>query len=144
MEATSNAVIDLPALNGNFTKMQVVVNGDTAWAPIDGHEGDWGGYHPMTASYVDNVFTNGRPMVTIGQSVDATNPQADDLTVEPVQPGAVLYRVDGGAWHEFKGQDFTLAQGTDFDLAYNERVDGYTAPGTENSGHYDITVVRTK
>ena len=46
MDAASEAVIDLPALNSQFTKMTITVNGDTRWAPVDGHEGDWAATTP--------------------------------------------------------------------------------------------------
>ena len=126
-----------------------LINGDTAWAPIDGHEGDWGGYHPMTASYVNNKFTNGRDMVTIGRSGAATNPSPLSLTEEPSSPGSVLYRVDGGAWHEYDGHELTLSEGKQFDLHYNDWAGSYndtseTVISTQNSGHYDIEVTRTK
>ena len=148
MEATSEAPIDLPALNGQFKSMTITVNGETRWGPVDGHEGDWGGYNSMTGSYEDNVFTSGRPFVTIGKTA-VPHGRPDDWTSEPVQAGAVVYRIDGGEWHEFTGQSFTIDAGRDIELAYNDQHGGYVDDGTDrpstvNSGHYDVVVTRTE
>ena len=59
--------------------------------------------------------------------------------------------VAGGAWHQLTAQttEFTLADGADIDLRYNDAIGGYVddgsdRPSTVNSGHYDIVVSRTK
>ena len=60
----------------------------------------------------------------------------------------MIYRIDGGAWHEFTGHTFTIADGTDLDLAYADQQrrdddDGSNRPSTVNSGHYLRTSPRT-
>ena len=59
----------------------------------------------------------------------------------------MIYRIDGGAWHKLTAQttEFTLADGADIDLRYNDAIGGYVdggsdRPSTVNSGHYDIVV----
>jgi C-terminal processing protease CtpA/Prc len=64
------------------------------------------------------------------------------LLLEDTQVGAVVYRVDGGAWHEVTSAPITNEQGKHVEIAYNERP-GFGSH-VDNSGSLSITVVRTK
>src|SRR5438034_1860005 len=79
LNAAIEGVVDLPALNSQFTKMTIKVNdGTTNWASPE-----W-----ASTSYQDGV---------LHPTVDATSGLPDGpLLLEGAQLGAVIYRVDGG------------------------------------------------
>ena len=135
LNAATDGVVDLPALNSQFTSMTINVNDGTAY---------WGaaelGYW---TSYQDGVATTGVVM-TSGIWGDPTEPGHGPLLLEGAQVGAVIYRVDGGEWHEVTAPAATITEthgGTHHvQVAYNDRPGSYD----DNFGSLSLTVVRTK
>jgi hypothetical protein len=130
--AASEAVIDLPALNSQFTKMTIKVNDGTAnWGAAD--LGYW-------TSYQNGGMTTGAPM-TSGIWGDASLPGHGPLLLEGTQVGAVIYRIDGGPWQELSAAtSVSTASGTHVQVAYNDRPGSYD----DNYGSLSLTVVRAK
>jgi hypothetical protein len=131
--AASEAVVDLPALNGQFTKMTIKVNDGTAnWGAAD--LGYW-------TSYKDGALSTGAPM-TSGIWGEESLPGHGPLLLEGTQVGAVIYRIDGGAWQAVTTAPITVTDGGTHhvQLAYNDRPGSYD----DNSGSLSLTVVRTK
>ena len=84
LNAATDGVVDLPALNSQFTKMTIKVNDGTAnWGSAE--LGYW-------TSYQDGVATPGLVM-TSGIWGDPTEPGHGPLLLEGAQVGAVIYRV---------------------------------------------------
>src|SRR5438046_6324769 len=108
LNAATDGVVDLPALNSQFTKMTINVNDGTAnWAAAG-----WTSYHDGVA--VPNV--------------EVTSGGGDGpLLLEGTQVGAVIYRVDGGEWNEVTGATFTPTGGGTHhvQVAYNDRPGSY-------------------
>ena len=96
LNAATDGVVDLPALNSQFTTMTIKVNDGTAnWGAAD--LGYW-------TSYTDGVVTTGVPM-TSGIWGDASLPGHGPLLLEGTQVGAVIYRLDGGDWQRVHRHD---------------------------------------
>ena len=123
LPATTDGAVDLPALNSQFTSMKInVKDGSANWGTND--LGYW-------TSYQDGAWTTGAPM-TSGST-------PGPLLLEGSQVGIVIYRVDGGAWHELAANT-TVASGKHVQVAYNDRPGSYD----DNFGSLTISVVRTK
>ena len=130
LNAATDGVVDLPALNSQFTKMTIKVNDGTAnWGAAD--LGYW-------TSYKDGEVTTGAPM-TSGIWGDPTLPGHGALLLEGAQVGAVIYRVDGGNW-KLVTKNTTVEGNHTVQVAYNDRPGSYD----DNSGSLSLTVVRTK
>jgi hypothetical protein len=112
MNAASEAVIDLPALNSQFTTLTINVNGTAYW-------GDNIPDHYWTA-YTDGVMRTGHDM-TSGVWGDGTQPDQQPLLLEHAQVGTVIYRVDGGAWHAITDGPVAVQAGKHVQVAYNDR-----------------------
>jgi hypothetical protein len=125
LNAATDGVVDLPALNSQFTKMTITVNDGTANWAADG----WTSYHDGVAD-TNVVVTSG----------GGDGP----LLLEGTQVGAVIYRVDGGSWKEVTAPDVTIPEmdgGTHHvQVAYNDRPGSYD----DNFGSLSLTIVRTK
>src|SRR2546423_13504861 len=111
MDAASEAVIDLPALNSQFTQMKVDVDGKANW-----------GVDPYWTSYNHNVLDQG----SVLKSGIAFDPGKDihygPILLEGTQVGAVIYRVDGGDWNPVTSAPIVPGPGTHHvQLAYNDR-----------------------
>jgi hypothetical protein len=135
LNAATDGVVDLPALNSQFTSMTIKVNDGTAnWGATDL------GYF---TSYKDGVATPGVGM-TNGTWGDATLPGHGPLLLEGTQVGTVIYRVDGGLWREVTAPFATITE-TDglthhVQVAYNDRPGSYG----DNFGSLSLTVDHTK
>jgi hypothetical protein len=130
--AASEAVIDLPALNNQFTKMQITVDGTANWGADE--SGYW-------TSYANGKYTTGAPMT----SGVWNNGGVEDgpLLLERTQVGTVIYRVDGGLWQEVTAAPIITATdgGTHHvQVAYNDRPGSYY----DNFGSLSVNVVRNK
>src|SRR3954447_1539251 len=129
LNAATDGVVDLPALNSQFTSMTIKVNDGTAnWGTSD--LGYW-------TSYQNGVASTGAPMTT-GIWGDETLPGHGALLLEKAQVGVVIYRVDGGAWHEVTAGT-TVSGGNHVQVAYNDRPGSYD----DNFGSLSLTVVRS-
>ena len=103
LNAATDGVVDLPALNSQFTKMTIKVNDGTAnWGAADLNY--W-------TSYKNGVATPGVAMKS-GIWGNPSLPGHGPLLLEGTQVGAVIYRVDGGAWHEVTAATITDGGGT--------------------------------
>jgi hypothetical protein len=124
-------VIDLPAINSQFS-MTIKVNGTANWGTSD--LGYW-------TSYTDGVAHTGAPMTT-GIWGDESLPGHGPLLLEGTQVGAVIYRIDGGSWHEVTSKPITSTDGRghSVQVAYNDRPGSYD----DNFGSLSLTVVRSK
>jgi hypothetical protein len=130
LNAATDGVVDLPALNSQFTKMTIKVNdGSAIWGPAD--LTDW-------TSYLNGSLTTGAP-ATSGIWGDETLPGHGPLLLEGTQVGAVIYRVDGGDWLPVT-PNTTVSGNHAVQVAYNDRPGSYD----DNSGSLSLTVVRTK
>jgi hypothetical protein len=80
--------------------------------------------------------------MTSGIWGDETLPGHGPLLLEGTQVGAVIYRVDGGSWHEVTAAPIAMTDGGNHtvQVAYNDRPGSYD----DNSGSLSLTVVRTK
>jgi hypothetical protein len=135
LNAATDGVVDLPALNSQFTSMTIKVNDGTAnWGAHD--LGYW-------TSYQNGVATPGVDM-TSGIWGDSTEPGHGPLLLEGVQVGAVIYRVDGGPWQKVTAPAETITAtgggSHTVQVAYNDRPGSYD----DNSGSLSLTVVRSK
>jgi hypothetical protein len=133
LNAATDGVVDLPALNSQFTKMTIKVNDGTAnWGAAD--LGYW-------TSYLNGSLATGSPL-TSGKWGDETLPGHGPLLLEGTQVGAVIYRVDGGTWQEVTGATINPTDGGthNVQVAYNDRPGSYD----DNFGSLSLTVVRTK
>jgi hypothetical protein len=135
LNAAYDGVVDLPALNSQFTKMTIKVNDGTA---------NWGsndlGY---STTYLNGVASSPSPMMT-GIWGDPTLPGHGPLLLEGSQVGTVIYRVDGGAWQEVTPSNNSITE-TDgavhhVQVAYNDRPGSYD----DNFGSLSLTVDRSK
>jgi hypothetical protein len=130
LNAAIDGVVDLPALNSQFTKMTINVNdGSAIWGPAD--LTDW-------TSYQNGSLKTGAPATT-GIWGDETLPGHGPLLLEGTQVGAVIYRVDGGNWLEVT-PNTTVSGNHAVQVAYNDRPGSYD----DNSGFLSLTVVRSK
>jgi hypothetical protein len=131
LSAATDGVVDLPALNSQFTKMTIKVNDGSA---------KWGdGFH---TSYANGDTSTNRDLVS-GYWGDTSLPGHGALLLEGTQVGAVIYRVDGGQWKEVTAA--TTIAPTDssthnVQVAYNDRPGSYD----DDSGSLSLTVDRTK
>jgi hypothetical protein len=133
VNAATDGVVDLPALNSQFSKMTIKVNDGTAnFGPADLNA--W-------TSYTNGSLKTGWNL-TSGKWGDESLPGHGPLLLEGAQTGAVIYRVDGGDWHEVTGAEFTATGGGSHNVqvAYNDRPGSYD----DNSGSLSLTVTRTK
>src|SRR6187551_1292574 len=90
LDAAYDGVVDLPALNGQFTKMTINVNDGTA---------NWGSADlDYWTSYTDGDVNQGVAM-TSGKWGNESLPGHGSLLLEGTQVGTVIYRVDGGDWN---------------------------------------------
>jgi hypothetical protein len=129
LNAATDGVVDLPALNSQFTEMTIKVNDGTAnWGPADLNA--W-------TSYTNGSLHTGWPLTS------GIAPGYGPLLLEGTQVGAVIYRVDGGPWNAVT----TPATITEPDggthtvqVAYNDRPGSYD----DNFGSLSLEVVRTK
>jgi hypothetical protein len=166
VRADYDGAVALPSLNRNFPTMTLDVNGAAQWgATPDGYEGGFigdGRDGTMTTTYTHNVAFHNR-LWTIGQSgAQGSGTPADwwyrgpDKTTGPSQTGALLFRVNGGAWQEFTPADATFrlpsgASSMSVEVAFNDHA-GWYAPNTispagldeGNTGSYAVTATRTK
>lgn len=130
--AASEAFIDLPALNSQFTKMVIKVNDGTA---------NWGITEQTT--YLNGNPT-GTPVLTSGIAYDPVKDiHYGPILAEGTQVGAVIYRVDGeNQWHEVTNAaiDPPGAGTHHVQIAYNDRPGNYD----DNSGALSVNVVRSK
>jgi hypothetical protein len=125
-------VIDLPALNSQFTKMVLTVDGTANWGANE--YGYW-------TSYANGTYTGtGAPMTTGVWNNGGV--EDGELLLEGTQVGKVVYRVDGGQWQEVTTTTITANDGGTHavQVAYNDRPGSYY----DNSGSLSLTVVRTK
>ena len=130
LNAATDGVVDLPALNSQFTKMTINVNDGTA---------NWGdGFY---TSYGGGSTSTNRDLLS-GYWGDTSLPGHGALLLEGTQVGAVIYRVDGGQWHEVTNAPITTTGGDSHNVqvAYNDRPGSYD----DNFGSLSLTVVRTK
>ena len=127
LSATTDGVVDLPALNSQFTKMTIKVNDGTA---------NWGdGFYTSYSN--DDARSNWE--LKSGYWGDTTLPGHGALLLEDTQVGVVISRVDGGPWQEVTPG--TTVQGAHtVQIAYNDRPGSYD----DNSGSLSLTVVRAK
>lgn len=130
--AASEAVIDLPALNSQFTKMVLTVEGTANWGANE---------YGYSTSYANGSYTTGAPMT----SGVWNNGGVEDgpLLLEGTQVGTVIYRLDGGPWQEVTAAPIINATdgGThQVQVAYNDRPGSYY----DNFGSLSLKVVRTK
>jgi hypothetical protein len=133
LNAATDGVVDLPALNSQFKNMTIKVNDGTAnWGTSD--LGYW-------TSYDNGVATTGAPMTT-GIWGDETLPGHGPLLLEGTQVGTVIYRVDGSDWKPVTGAQITETDGGTHhvQVAYNDRPGSYD----DNFGSLSLTVVRSK
>jgi hypothetical protein len=115
LNAATDGVVDLPALNSQFTNMTIKVNDGTAnWGPADLNA--W-------TSYQNGSLTQGW-LLTSGKWGDETLPGHGPLLLEGTQAGAVIYRVDGGPWQEVT-PDTAVSGGHNVQVAYNDRPGSY-------------------
>jgi hypothetical protein len=132
LNAATDGVVDLPALNSQFTSMTIDVNDGTAnWGSLDVNPGYW-------TSYENGVADTGY-VLTSGIWGDVNEPGHGPLLLEGAQVGVVIYRVDGGAWMEVT-TDTEVSGDHTVQVAYNDRPGSYD----DNSGSLSLTVVRTK
>jgi hypothetical protein len=134
VNAATDGVIDLPALNSQFTKMTINVNDGSA---------NWGTDAQRYTAYSNGSLMPGGEALTSGLWGDPTVPGHGPLLLEGTQVGAVIYRVDGGPWHAVTAP--STIPPTDggthhVQVAYNDRPGSYD----DNSGSLSLTVVRTK
>lgn len=131
LNAATDGVVDLPALNSQFIKMTIKVNDGTA---------NWG--EGLYTSYGPNGTSTNRELLSGYWGDDTSLPGHGALLLEGTQVGAVIYRIDGGQWHEVTGATITPAGGGthSVQVAYNDRPGSYD----DNSGSLSLTVVRTK
>lgn len=145
--AADEVVYDLPALNSQFTKMTLTASGTAHWgegifAPtwdISGQEYVNDAGNEYVTGYVDGNMTSGVHTRT------GVAPGWDPLLLEGTQVGALIYKIDDGAWQPLL-HTTTITNpnsGTHVvHVAYNER------PGLvshiDNSGSLNLNVVRTK
>jgi hypothetical protein len=130
LNAATDGVVDLPALNSQFTKMTINVNDGTAnWGASD--LGYW-------TSYQSGLSSTGSAL-TSGIWGDSSLPGHGPLLLEGAQVGAVIYRVDGGSW-QLVTPNTTVEGNHTVQVAYNDRPGSYD----DNSGSLSLTVVRTK
>jgi hypothetical protein len=128
--AATDGVVNLPALNSQFTKMTINVNDGTAnWGAADLNY--W-------TSYKNGETTSGVEMKS-GIWGDSTLPGHGPLLLEGTQVGAVIFRVDGGSWQQVT-PDTTVEGNHTVQVAYNDRPGSYD----DNFGSLSLTVVRTK
>jgi hypothetical protein len=130
LNAATDGVVDLPALNSQFTSMTIKVNDGTAnWGAAD--LGYW-------TSYLNGSLTTG---VSLTSAIwgDPTVPGHGPLLLEGTQVGAVIYRVDGGGWLPVT-PNTTVSGNHTVQVAYNDRPGSYD----DNFGSLSLTVVRTK
>jgi hypothetical protein len=134
VNAATDGVVDLPALNSQFTSMTINVNDGTAnWGSLDVNPGYW-------TTYVNGVVSTGYPL-TSGIWGDPNEPGHGPLLLEGTQVGAVIYRVDGGPWMAVTSStEVSNTEGNHVQVAYNDRPGSYD----DNSGSLSLTVVRTK
>jgi hypothetical protein len=127
LNAADDVVVDLPALNSQFTTMQITVNGKAYWG--EGLYTEYG---------ADNATSTNRELLSgiWNNGGDHDGP----MLAEGVQAGAVIYRVDGHAWQKVTGASITVSEGTHVQVAYNERPESYA----DNSGSLSLKVVRAK
>jgi hypothetical protein len=166
VSADYDGAVALPSLNKNFPTMTLDVNGTARWgAAPDGFEGGFAGDGrdgTMTTTYTHNVALHNR-LWTIGQAgAQGSGTPADwwyrgsDKTAGPSQTGALLFRVNGGAWQEFQPDNATFrlpsgASSMTVEVAFNDHA-GWYAPNTispagldeGNTGSYTVTVTRPK
>jgi len=127
VNAATDGVVDLPALNSQFTKMTIKVNDGSA---------NWG--EGLYTSYGSGGKSTNRNLLS-GYWGDTTLPGHGALLLEGTQVGAVIYRVDGAEWHEVV-PGTTVEGNHTVQVAYNDRPGSYD----DNSGSLSLTVVRTK
>ena len=127
LNAATDGVVDLPALNSQFTKMTIKVNDGTAnWGSADLN---------ASTTYTTGVVTTGWPLTS------GIAPGAGPLLLEDTQVGTVIYRVDGGPWTAITTRaTITETDGQRVQVAYNDRPGSYD----DNSGSLSLTVVRSK
>jgi hypothetical protein len=129
LSATLDGVLDLPALNSQFTSLTIKVEDGTA---------NWGadelGYR---TTYTNDTLSTPAPMTTGG---DPAIPGQGPLRLEHTQVGAVIFRVDGGDWQEIDGAPAVVSSGSHVQVAYNDRPGSYD----DNFGSLSLTVVRSK
>jgi len=135
VNAATDGVVDLPALNSQFTKMTIKVNDGSA---------NWGTDASRHTAYSSGSWSTPESL-TSGIWGDPTLPGHGPLLLEGTQVGVVIYRVDGGPWHEVKATEAPTFIATDggthnVQVAYNDRPGSYD----DNSGALTLTVVRTK
>jgi hypothetical protein len=130
VNAASETAIDLPALNSQFKSMTITVNGSANWGAQD--LGYW-------TSYDNGTWHTAAPMIH-GAWGDISLPGHGPLLLEGVQVGVVIYRVDGGQWHEVTTAPISVSEGTHVQVAYNDRPGSYD----DNFGSLSLTVVRSK
>jgi hypothetical protein len=134
LNAATDGVVDLPALNSQFKNMTIKVNDGTAnWGAADLNA--W-------TTYQNGSVTTGWPLMS-GKWGDETLPGHGPLLLEGTQVGTVIYRVDGGQWNAITTTPATITEtdGTHHvQVAYNDRPGSYD----DNFGSLSLTVVRTK
>ena len=133
LNAATDGVVDLPALNSQFTKMTIKVNDGTAYfGSADSNA--W-------TSYLNGDVTTGWPL-TSGIWGDETLPGHGPLLLQGTQVGTVIYRVDGGPWTAITTPATIKTDGGNHtvQVAYNDRPGSYD----DNSGSLSLEVVRTK
>jgi hypothetical protein len=128
VNAATDGVVDLPALNSQFTSMTIKVNDGTA---------NWG--DGLNTSYSDGSTSTNRELLS-GYWGDTSLPGHGSLLLEGTQVGAVIYRVDGGNWKPVKADTTVSGGARHVQVAYNDRPGSYD----DNSGSLSLTVVRTK
>jgi hypothetical protein len=132
LNAATDGVVDLPALNSQFTKMTIKVNDGSA---------KWGTDAARYTAYTNGSLSTGEPRTTglWGGDDDQTVPGHGPLLLEEAQVGAVIYRVDGSPWM-LVTPGITVSDARHVQVAYNDRPGSYD----DNSGSLSLTVVRTK
>jgi len=131
MPATSEAVIDLPALNSQFTKMVLTADGTANWgADLYTAYSPNGDYARTNRDLTSGIWNNG-------------GVEDGPLIAEGTQVGKVVYRIDGGAWTPLDTATTIDPEGDGthkVQVAYNDRPGSYY----DNSGSLDLKVFRSK
>ena len=131
VDVTSEAPTALPALNSQFTTMDLTPSGVNHW-----NFGD----DAHTTSYAKGVEQTNFPY-TVGHVV-WNGVEYAPLVGEGSQAGGVLYRINGGPWKALTKPTTIDGKGkvTHVEVVTNDRPGNYS----DNTGSLNVHVVRTK
>ena len=125
-------VIDLAALNSQFTKMTLTGSGTAHWGE---------GTYPDNGNEYTTSYDASGHMTTGVVTSTGIAPGWGPIIAEGTQVGAMVYRIDGGTWQGLtEATTISVSQGTHVQVAYNDRPGSYN----DNAGSLNLTVVRSK